>query len=75
MGNLFSSLWSKIFSSQKEYKILILGLANAGKTTLIYKLHMGQVVQTQPTIGSNVEEIAHKNVKFQPNTVNLNVQT
>ena len=65
MGNFFSSLWGKIFSSQKEFKILILGLANAGKTTLLYKLHMGQVVQTQPTIGSNVEEIAHKNVKFQ----------
>lgn len=26
---------------------------------------MGLVVQTQPTIGSNVEEISHKNVKFQ----------
>jgi small GTP-binding protein len=65
MGGFFSSLFNRLWSSQKEYKILILGLANAGKTTLLYRLHMGLVVQTQPTIGSNVEEIAHKNVKFQ----------
>ena len=65
MGSFFSQVWNKIFTSQKEYKVLILGLGNAGKTTLLYRLHMGLVVQTQPTIGSNVEEIQHKNVKFQ----------
>ncbi len=27
--------------------------------------HLGEVVVTQPTIGSNVEEINYKNVKFQ----------
>lgn len=27
--------------------------------------HLGQVIQTQPTIGSNVEEIEHKNIKLQ----------
>lgn len=25
---------------------------------------MGEVVETQPTIGSNVEEVVHKNVHF-----------
>lgn len=25
---------------------------------------MGQTVSTQPTIGSNIEEISHNNVKF-----------
>jgi hypothetical protein len=28
--------------------------------------HMGEVVETQPTIGSNVEEVVHKNVHFRP---------
>lgn len=45
--------------------MLILGLANAGKTTLLYQLRLGQVIQTQPTIGSNVEEISYKNIKLQ----------
>ena len=41
------------------------GLDNAGKTTTLYKLHLGEVVMTQPTIGSNVEEVKYKNVHFE----------
>jgi hypothetical protein len=37
MGILFSSLWSKLFS-KAEVKIIIVGLDNAGKTTILYKL-------------------------------------
>ncbi|KAF7722852.1 ADP-ribosylation factor-like protein 5A [Apophysomyces ossiformis] len=55
MGIVFSSLWSKLFS-KAEVKIVIVGLDNAGKTTILYKLLMNQVVTTTPTIGSNVEE-------------------
>ena len=29
------------------------------------KLHLGEVVVTQPTIGSNVEHITHKNIAFE----------
>mmetsp|Transcript_31147 Transcript_31147/g.54756 ORF Transcript_31147/g.54756 Transcript_31147/m.54756 type:complete len:184 (-) Transcript_31147:174-725(-) len=64
MGLLFSSLWSKIFASSKKYKICMLGLDNAGKTTILFKLHLGEVVETQPTIGSNVEEIKVNNLRF-----------
>jgi pentatricopeptide repeat protein len=39
MGNLFNSVFSKLFSSNKTYNILILGLANAGKTTLLYQMY------------------------------------
>ena len=93
----------------RRAQIIIVGLNNAGKTTILYKLcvrlallelaslpgrsgtapgrvgrdscrrcsaalllmrtrarsHLGEVVVTQPTIGSNVEEINYKNVKFQ----------
>ncbi|KAI8329991.1 P-loop containing nucleoside triphosphate hydrolase protein [Chlamydoabsidia padenii] len=63
MGILFSGLWNKLFS-KAEVKIIIVGLDNAGKTTILYKLLMDQVVTTTPTIGSNVEEIQYKNIKF-----------
>ncbi|KAF4658864.1 ADP-ribosylation factor-like protein 5B [Perkinsus chesapeaki] len=67
MGAIFSSIWQKLSgaSGQQESKIVIVGLSNAGKTTILYQLNLGQVVVTQPTIGSNVEEVTHKNVKFQ----------
>ncbi|KAI8099677.1 ADP-ribosylation factor family-domain-containing protein [Halteromyces radiatus] len=63
MGIIFSGLWNKLFS-KAEVKIIIVGLDNAGKTTILYKLLMDQVVTTTPTIGSNVEEIQYKNIKF-----------
>ena len=63
MGILVSSMWKRFFGS-KDYKIVIIGLNNAGKTTILYSLHLGEVVVTQPTIGSNVEEISHKNINL-----------
>ncbi len=42
----------------------MLGLDNAGKTTILFKLHIGEVVETQPTVGSNVEEIKVNNLTF-----------
>lgn len=41
------------------------GLDNAGKTTTLYKLHLGEAVITQPTAGSNVEQIQYKNLQFE----------
>lgn len=63
MGVAFSSLWNSLFG-QKELKICILGLDNAGKTTLMYKMTLGSVVATAPTIGSNTEVFEYKNLKF-----------
>jgi len=62
MGILFSKLWS-LFGNE-EHKIVILGLDNAGKTTILYQFLMDEVVQTSPTIGSNVEEVMYKNIHF-----------
>lgn len=43
----------------------MLGLDSAGKTTILYRLQIGDVVSTIPTIGFNVETLDYKNIKFQ----------
>ena len=47
---------------RREVRILIVGLDAAGKTTILYKLKLGEVVNTIPTFGVNLETIEHKNV-------------
>ncbi|KAJ6995273.1 ADP-ribosylation factor 1-like [Populus alba x Populus x berolinensis] len=64
MGLLFSRMFSSLFGN-KEARILVLGLDNAGKTTILYRLQMGEVVSTIPTIGFNVETVQYNNIKFQ----------
>ncbi|OHS97321.1 small GTP-binding protein [Tritrichomonas foetus] len=66
MGGLLSKLWRFAFGNpQKRFKITIIGLDNAGKTTALYRLLEGVVVNTQPTVGSNVETIERENVRLQ----------
>lgn len=36
----------------------------AGKTTILYKLKLGEIVTTIPTIGFNVESVSYKNIDF-----------
>uniref|UniRef100_A0A3Q3ITH4 ADP-ribosylation factor 1 n=1 Tax=Monopterus albus TaxID=43700 RepID=A0A3Q3ITH4_MONAL len=49
MGN-FASLFKGLFG-KKEMRILMVGLDAAGKTTILYKLKLGEIVTTIPTIG------------------------
>ena len=42
----------------------MLGLDAAGKTTILYKLKLGEVVSSVPTIGFNVETVEYKKIKF-----------
>ena len=56
MGLSISSLFSKFFG-KKDMRILMVGLDAAGKTTILYKLKLGEVVTTIPTIGFNVETV------------------
>nr|CDS31046.1 ADP ribosylation factor arf [Hymenolepis microstoma] len=64
MGVYFSKVWQSIFSMKKESRILLLGLDAAGKTTILYKLKLGETTVTIPTIGFNVETIEYKNLTF-----------
>nr|AAQ21038.1 ADP ribosylation factor [Branchiostoma belcheri tsingtauense] len=63
MGLYVGKLIAKLYG-QQEVRILMLGLDAAGKTTTLYRLKLGEVVTTIPTIGFNVETIEYKNVKF-----------
>uniref|UniRef100_A0A0D3GXZ0 Uncharacterized protein n=1 Tax=Oryza barthii TaxID=65489 RepID=A0A0D3GXZ0_9ORYZ len=79
MGIVFTRLFSSVFGN-REARILVLGLDNAGKTTILYRLQMGEVVSTIPSgfpapdslifflpfaIGFNVETVQYNNIKFQ----------
>jgi small GTP-binding protein len=62
MGNIFASLFKGL--GKKEMRILMVGLDAAGKTTILYKLKLGEIVTTIPTIGFNVETVEYKNISF-----------
>ncbi|KHG17087.1 ARF2-B: ADP-ribosylation factor 2-B [Gossypium arboreum] len=63
MGLSFAKLFSRLFA-KKEMRILMVGLDAAGKTTILYKLKLGEIVTTIPTIGFNVETVEYKNISF-----------
>lgn len=52
MGLTFSKLFDKLWG-KKEMRILMVGLDAAGKTTILYKLKLGEIVTTIPTIGES----------------------
>merc|ERR1711939_736844 len=55
--------WQKLIGKQ-EMRIVMVGLDAAGKTTVLYKFKLGEVVITIPTIGFNVETVEYKNLSF-----------
>ena len=59
MGNWITSLFGN-----SEARIAMLGLDAAGKTTILYKLRIGEVIPTTPTIGFNVETVKYKKIDF-----------
>ncbi|KAK6303245.1 hypothetical protein J4Q44_G00256990, partial [Coregonus suidteri] len=63
MGNIFGNLLKSLLG-KKEMRILMVGLDAAGKTTILYKLKLGEIVTTIPTIGFNVETVEYKNISF-----------
>jgi len=63
MGLAFTKIWQRMIG-KTEMRILMVGLDAAGKTTILYKLKLGEVVTTIPTIGFNVETVEYKNLSF-----------
>lgn len=54
MGTILSKL-KVLFTSSVPKEIAIVGLDNAGKTTILYRMKEGALINTIPTIGFNVE--------------------
>ncbi|KAA0036532.1 ADP-ribosylation factor 2 [Cucumis melo var. makuwa] len=50
MGLTFTKLFTRLFA-KKEMQILMVGLDAAGKTTILYKLKLGEIITTIPTMG------------------------
>lgn len=67
MGAWLSSFqsWFGWVPPDRKIRVLILGLDNAGKTSILYRLHLGDVVSTVPTVGFNLETVEYKNVSFE----------
>jgi len=63
MGGSFGKLFKRLFG-HRDMRILMVGLDAAGKTTILYKLKLGEIVTTIPTIGFNVETVEYKNINF-----------
>ncbi|KAK2179445.1 hypothetical protein NP493_489g03110 [Ridgeia piscesae] len=63
MGLTISNLFNRLFG-KRQMRILMVGLDAAGKTTILYKLKLGEIVTTIPTIGFNVETVEYKNISF-----------
>eukprot|EP00695_Tsukubamonas_globosa_P000459 TRINITY_DN136_c0_g1_i1.p1 TRINITY_DN136_c0_g1~~TRINITY_DN136_c0_g1_i1.p1 ORF type:complete len:209 (+),score=108.21 TRINITY_DN136_c0_g1_i1:84-629(+) len=63
MGLAVTKVLARLFG-KKEMRILMVGLDAAGKTTILYKLKLGEIVTTIPTIGFNVETVEYKNINF-----------
>jgi len=55
MGITFSRLFDRLWG-KKEMRILMVGLDAAGKTTILYKLKLGEIVTTIPTIGTSLRQ-------------------
>lgn len=54
MGSIICGLRG-LFTSKIPKEIAIVGLDNAGKTTILYRMKEGALIKTIPTIGFNVE--------------------
>lgn len=75
MGNFFSRIFGPLMGS-KEYRILMLGLNNAGKTSILFKMNLGEYIQVAPSMlclalelnfvatAFNVENVEKGNIKF-----------
>ncbi|KAK7899425.1 hypothetical protein WMY93_020278 [Mugilogobius chulae] len=63
MGTILSQIFNK-FISKTPVRILMVGLDAAGKTTILYRMKLNEVVTTIPTIGFNVETVEYKNISF-----------
>lgn len=59
-----ASSFIKSLFIRKKLNLLMLGLDSAGKTTILYKLKIGEAIITCPTVGTNIETIRYKKLNL-----------
>ncbi|EAR88620.1 ADP-ribosylation factor(Arf)/Arf-like (ARL) small GTPase family protein (macronuclear) [Tetrahymena thermophila SB210] len=62
MGNLVEKL--KNFFTSSNMEIVMIGIENSGKTTILNQLSLGEASVTAPTIGLNVKQFKKGGVKM-----------
>mmetsp|Transcript_12634 Transcript_12634/g.44239 ORF Transcript_12634/g.44239 Transcript_12634/m.44239 type:complete len:187 (-) Transcript_12634:53-613(-) len=58
------TILKKIKQKEKEVRLLILGLDNAGKTTILKKFNGEPIDTISPTLGFNIETLEHRGYKL-----------
>merc|ERR1712146_646648 len=58
------SILKKVKSKEKEVRLLILGLDNAGKTTILKKFNGEDISTIEPTLGFNIKTLGYKGYKL-----------
>ncbi|CAJ1452543.1 unnamed protein product [Effrenium voratum] len=63
MGVAVTKIWQRLIGKQ-EMRILMVGLDDAGKTTILYKVKLGEVATTIPTTDFYVDSAKCNNLSF-----------
>ena len=63
MGTILSNAYERLFAD-KKMRLLMVGLDAAGKTTILYKLNIGDIINEIPTIGMNLEILEYRNLSI-----------
>ena len=59
----FLSIVRKLREKEKEMKLLIIGLDNAGKTTIIRRFNGEPIDTIAPTLGFDIKTLQHKQAR------------
>jgi ADP-ribosylation factor-like protein 3 len=54
----------KLLRSDKELRLLLLGLDNAGKTSVLKRLAGDEITETKPTQGFNIKTVSKEGFKL-----------
>mmetsp|Transcript_3836 Transcript_3836/g.5772 ORF Transcript_3836/g.5772 Transcript_3836/m.5772 type:complete len:188 (-) Transcript_3836:24-587(-) len=58
------SILKKVKAKEREVRLLILGLDNAGKTTILRKFCGEDIDKIEPTLGFNIKTLEHRSYKL-----------
>lgn len=63
MGLIFSKFWQRLFKSN-PMRIIMVGLDAAGKSTILYRLELGEILRSAPIVGLDLEQVRNRNISI-----------